>query len=169
MANGTVFAGSWDGRFRAIALATGNRDGARKRYSKALALRKAAYEAAPKDPEAARNLSVAYCKLGEVEEHSGHWAEAKGHYERDLEIATRLAQSDEENAKWQRDLFYTHTCLFRVSEQLADEAGWRFHIAAATAICEKLVAKAPDHPQYEVDLKYVQAELSRLGDAAGAA
>jgi tetratricopeptide (TPR) repeat protein len=58
----------------------------------------------PRNADWQRNLSVAYQKVGNMQQAKGQLAEAMASYEQALGIAERLAKQDLGNADWQRVL-----------------------------------------------------------------
>jgi hypothetical protein len=61
-------------------------------------------EADPTDGQAARDLSISYNKLAQIERAGGHLARAREYLERDLTIARMLADSDTVDLEKQQDV-----------------------------------------------------------------
>jgi tetratricopeptide (TPR) repeat protein len=131
-------------------------------YRQAVEVAQRLADADPHNAAQQRDLSVSLNKLGDIHVAHGQLQDALNVYAQSRDIAQRLAGADRFNAGWQRDLFMSHFNLARIqlrSDALEDAQ--RSFTTAKTLIAD-LVARLPDHPQYQRDLEELDALLAGL-------
>jgi tetratricopeptide (TPR) repeat protein len=90
--------------------------------------------------------------------------EALETYRKGLEMAEKVASTDEGNLEWQRDLSVAHTRIGSVllRQGKRDEALAEYR--AGLSIDEKLAAAYPGNPQAQIDLAVSLFSLADSGD-----
>jgi serine/threonine-protein kinase len=125
---------------------------ARQQFARSLALAERLAAAAPRDPQALRDLAVMHSKMGNVQTRLGTPDEAQKHYRESLEIRGRLAALQPDDSQVQRDLSVAHNKLGDVYLQLGTTEQAREHYGKSLAIRELLAKSNPNDPMGQRDL-----------------
>jgi tetratricopeptide (TPR) repeat protein len=92
----------------------GKLDEAQQAYEQAFAVYTTQLEKDPRNAGWRDDLSDLHAELGWIQECRGHFAEALGHHQANLEISQGLVAEGEKREGWQRDLALAHFDLGRV-------------------------------------------------------
>src|SRR6185437_7763253 len=89
----------------------------------------------------------------------GDLAAALTQYRRSLQIKTRLAQSDPQNAKWQNDLAFTYAKMAGALSKSGQAEEARQALVTGRDIFVTLTTKYPDWEEWKQNLSWFDAQL----------
>ena len=125
-----------------------------------LALCQGLADGAPENAQYARDLSLSYDKLGDMQSAMGNTQAALGLYQQGLNIVKGLSASAPENVQFSRDLSVSYEKLGDTQSALGDTQASLELYQQSLEITERLAASAPDNAQFARDLS---VSFERLG------
>jgi len=91
----------------------------------------------------------------------GNLAEALKSYRDSLTIRARLAEADQGNAGWQRDLSVSYAKLADVSQRMGRAADALAALRQGQAIMTRLTKLSPDNAHWRQDLAWFDGQIAR--------
>ncbi len=117
--------------------------------------------AAPDSAEFARDLSMSYLKLGDLQFKLGKPPEALRYYQQSLSIAEELRKRAPDSAEFARDLSVSYSRLGDLQLKLGKPPEALRYYQQDISIAEELRKRSPDSAEFARDLS---VSYSRLGD-----
>jgi tetratricopeptide (TPR) repeat protein len=128
-----------------VALRAGNTGRAQRLFEDALAISRRLAEADPGDGQAARDLSISYNSLAQIERANGDLRRAIAYLSQGLAIARDLAAADPVDIGKQHDVFVSLRQLGELLTEAGDEEGTRL-LGEAAELASRLGIEPPDAP-----------------------
>jgi tetratricopeptide (TPR) repeat protein len=102
-------------------------------------------DTAPENADFARDLSISYNKLGDIEVSLGHAETALDYFRQGLSIRQRLSSAAPENADFARDLSMSYNKLGDIEVSLGHDWAALGYFRQALSIARRLSEAAPEH------------------------
>ena len=121
----------------------------------------------PATPTGSDDLSVAYNKVGDVQEAQGDLTDALASYLASLAVMRRLTKFDPDNTNWQRDLFVAYSKVGDVQRAQGDLPAALTSLQAALAIIDRLAKSDTGNAVWQRDLAAAHVEVGDVQMAQG--
>jgi len=128
--------------------------------TKALLVYEGALASLPETDE--RDRSVLLNEIGDVLKSQGNLAGALDSYRASMDIFSRLAKADPDNAGWQRDLSVAHERIGDVLKSQGNLAGAISAYEKSLPIAQSLADRFPGYPQFQSDVVITTHRLKEL-------
>ena len=113
---------------------------------------KDAVEQNPDRADFLRELSVSYNKMGDLMLSLGQGEQARLYFQKDLDIADRLAAQEPDRADFLRDLSVSYNKMGDLMRSLGQGEQALLHFKRSLDIAERLAAQEPDRADFLRDL-----------------
>ena len=134
---------------------------------KALSMAEGLAKLEPDNARYARDVAMAWERLGSLQHETGKPREALGSYGKLLSIGEKQVARDPENAQAQRDLLAAHGFLGDVRAGLGEWPKALEHYTVALATCKQLVEHDPANARGQSDLGEAHYNLGKIHRALG--